>query len=119
VPVPLGLDGAPLGLEVEPLGVELSLGAVVLDGGVDGVVDGDGDVAVGGDADGDRSAGRSPTRSVRDSLQAVSRPAPSARTHRPVSIFLIGEPPPCGVAQTVGLRKPARIGATLMPASAP
>jgi hypothetical protein len=83
VPVPVGLDGDPLGLEAEPLG------DVLLDGGVDGVVDGEGDVADGGDADGVRSAGRSPTRSVRDSLQAVSKPAPSARTHRPVSIFLM------------------------------
>jgi hypothetical protein len=67
----------------------LSLGDVVLEGGV--LVDGgvDGIVADGGDADGVRSDGRSPTRSVRDSLQAVSRPALSATATTPVSILFI------------------------------
>jgi hypothetical protein len=85
----------------EPLGFEVSLG-VVAGGGVDGI-DGlvDGAVEDGGDADGMRSPGRSPTRSVRDSLQAVSIPTPSARAHRPVIIlFMIGAPP-CGVASQV------------------
>jgi hypothetical protein len=84
VPVPLGLEGEPLG--------EL-LGGMLEDGGVDGVVDDGGVVADGGEADGDRSPGLSPTRSVGDSLQAVSRPALSARAQSPVSILFIGEPP--------------------------
>jgi hypothetical protein len=89
VPVePLG------GVLVDPLGVEVSLGLLV-DGGVDGVVDGE--VVDGGEADGVRSPGRSPTRSVRDSLQAVSNPRLSATAQRPVSILFIGEPPPCGL----------------------
>lgn len=73
-------------------GFEVSLGGVVAGGGVvgiDGLVDGA--VEEGGDADGMRSPGRSPTRSVRDSLQAVSIPTPSASAHRPVSIlFMMG-----------------------------
>ena len=83
-------------------------------GGVDGV-DGrvDGAVEDGGDADGMRSPGRSPTRSVRDSLQAVSMPAPSARAHRPVSILFMLEPPPCG-----GCAIRPRIVATDMPPTA-
>jgi hypothetical protein len=87
VPVPLGLEG-------EPLGDELPLGGVVLEGGgVDGMVADGGVVADGGEADGDRSPGRSPTRSEPDSLQAVSSPTPSARAQRPVSILFIGAPP--------------------------
>jgi hypothetical protein len=89
VVVPLGLDGEEPGVEVDPLGV------VVDGGGVEGVVDGD--VADGGDADGVRSSERSPTRSVRDSLQAVNIPRLSATAPRPVSILFIGEPPPCGL----------------------
>ena len=78
VPVPLGVDGEPLGDDVVPD----PLGVVVDDGGV---------VVVGGDADGVRSPpGRSPTRSVRDSLQAVSNPALSARAQKPVSNLFIG-----------------------------
>jgi carbon monoxide dehydrogenase subunit G len=89
VPLLLGLDGEPLGVEVEPLG------GVVADGGVGAVVDG-------GDADGERSAGRSPTRSVRDSLQAVSMPTPSASAQRPVSILFMGTASSCGVATGIG-----------------
>lgn len=74
----------PLGLEVEPLGDALPAGGVVVAGGVDGMV------VEGGDADGDRSPGRSPTRSVRDSLHAVSMPAPSARAQSPMSILFMG-----------------------------
>jgi hypothetical protein len=85
VPVPLGLEVEPLGdVELLPDDVPDPPG-VVDDGGVDGVV------AVGGDADGVRSPGLSPTRSVRDSLQAVSSPALSARAQKPVSnLFIFG-----------------------------
>jgi carbon monoxide dehydrogenase subunit G len=84
----------PLGLDGEPLGVELPLGGVVLDGGIGAVADG-------GDAEGDRSPGRSPTRSERDSLQAVSMPTPSASAQRPVSILFIERASSCGVADWV------------------
>jgi hypothetical protein len=83
VPLPLGLVG-------EPLGAELSLGGVEVAGGVDGIV------VDGGEADGDRSPGRPPTRSVRDSLQAVSMPMLRATAQSPVSILFMREPPPCG-----------------------
>jgi hypothetical protein len=103
VPVPLGL----LGLEVEPLGgvvVVLSLGAGVAAGGVDGIVED------GGDADGVvRSTGRSPTRSVRDSLQAVSSPRLSATAQTPVSILFMFE------LLLVGVAQPASEVATAMP----
>jgi hypothetical protein len=109
VPVPLGLEVEPLGDVVEPVPVELDPDevpeppGVVVDGGVDGVV------VVGGDADGVRSPGRSPTRSVRDSLQAVSSPALSARAQRPVSNLFISKPPPCGVAERpLGLQRTCR-----------
>jgi hypothetical protein len=72
---------------VEPLGVDGDPGVVGGDGGVEGVVDGV--VVDGGEADGDRSPGRSPTRSVRDSLQAVSSPKLSATAQRPVSILFM------------------------------
>jgi hypothetical protein len=75
------------------------LGGVVVaggGGGVEGTVAGGG--AVGGEAAGVRSAGRSPTRSVPVSLQAVSNPRLSATAQKPVSILFIAEPPPCGVA---------------------
>jgi hypothetical protein len=94
-------------VDVEPLGVEVSLGVVVVAGGVDGVVDGE--VTDGGDADGVRSPGRSPTRSVRDSLQAVSIPTLSATAPRPVSIMFIAEPPP------LGCKDRDEKGATAMP----
>ena len=42
-----------------------------------------------GDADGVRSAGRSPTRSVRDSLQPASAAAPRARAKTALSNFFI------------------------------
>ena len=85
----------PLPLEVEP--VVLSLGGVVAGGGV--VADGGG--VMGGDADGVRSPeGRSPRRSLRDSPQAVTRPALSASAHRPVSTFFIWLPPCLWVRST-------------------
>jgi carbon monoxide dehydrogenase subunit G len=67
------------------------LSGVVLAGGVDGLGlgDVDGDVVVGGDADGLRSPGRSPTRLLPDSVHPVSTPAARARTHAPVSNFFI------------------------------
>jgi hypothetical protein len=81
-PVPLGLvDGVVVELlELEPeddgLGVDGDVVVVVLEPG---------------DADGVRSAGRSPTRSVRVSLQAVSRPRLSATAKTAVSIlFMLG-----------------------------
>jgi hypothetical protein len=107
VPVPLGLEvvpEVPLGdvllpdvvVSVEPDDEPLEPpGVGLVAGGVDGVV------IVGGDADGVRSPGRSPTRSVRDSLQAVSSPAPSATAQRPVSILFIAVPPLRGVARTI------------------
>jgi hypothetical protein len=97
--LPDGLVSVELEDELEdPLG-----GVVVVDGGVDGVV------AVGGEADGGIPPGRSPTRSVRDSLQAVSSAAPSATAQKPVSTLFIAEPPLVGVART-----PSKI-ATRMP----
>jgi carbon monoxide dehydrogenase subunit G len=96
----------PLGLEVEPPGVvEVDpLGGVVVAGGVDGkVVDG-------GDADGVRSPGRSPTRSLPDSVQAVSNPRLSATAQKPVSILFM-----CG-ASSRGLHEHIRF-ATSMPPS--
>jgi hypothetical protein len=102
VPVEPGLEDEPLLLGVVLLllpdvlvSVELEdeledpLGGVVVDGGVDGVV------AVGGEADGGVTAGRSPTRSVRDSLQAVSSVAPSATAQRPVSTLFISGASSC------------------------
>jgi hypothetical protein len=87
-------------VELEPDEVPEPPG-IVDDGGVDGV-DGvvDGVVAVGGDADGVRSPGFSPTRSVRDSLQAVSSPALSARAQKPVSNLFIWSLLLVGVART-------------------
>src|SRR5262245_37387728 len=69
-----GVEGEVLGDVVEPDGGE---------GDVDGVV------VVGGDADGVRSPGRSPTRSLRDSVHPASTPVPRARTHTPMSNFFI------------------------------
>ena len=82
----LGVEGelgAELGLVVD-VSVEPEL---ELEPDVDGAVLADGAVLDGGDADGVRSDGFSPTRSVRDSLQAVSRPrlsGPTAATKRPM-----------------------------------
>jgi uncharacterized protein len=111
VPLPLGLDGVPLGLEVEPLGDELVLGGVVADGGMGAVVDG-------GDAEGARSPGRSPTRSVRDSLQAVSKPAPSASAQRPVSILFIRRASSRGVGDWLGGCNAHAAGGVLTPSGA-
>lgn len=76
-PLPLGL----LGVVAELLELEPEDGLVV-----------DGDVVVvlePGDADGVRSAGRSPTRSVRVSLQAVSSPRLSATAKTAVSFLFM------------------------------
>jgi hypothetical protein len=100
--VPLGVESDGL-LGVE-LGVELSLGGVVA-GGVDGIV------VLGGDADGARSPGRSPTRSVFDSEQAVSRPALSVSAQTAVSSLFIAMPPSCGVRvanRTGGVQRTCR-----------
>jgi len=102
-PVELG-DEEPLELGLELLDERLSVddelepvldedGGIVVDGGV--AVDGDG--LDGGEADGVRSPGRSPTRSVRLSLQAVSRPALSATASTAVRNFFISRPPPVGL----------------------
>jgi len=96
-PLVLGLDDVVLSVEVE---LELDPDVDGVDGAV--VVDGavlDGGVA--GEADGVRSAGRSVTRSVRDSLQAVSRPALSATAMVAVSILFISR-----TLLLVGLRDP-------------
>jgi hypothetical protein len=74
--------------EVEPDGepdVVVSLGVL---GAADGA-GGGGVTAVGGDAEGVRSAGRSPTRSVCDSVQAVASVATSARAVMPSSVLFI------------------------------
>jgi hypothetical protein len=104
-PVELGADGdagdedelLPLGLELDDddvLSVEVELDPEV-DGtlveGVVGVVLGDADGVV-------RSAGRSPTRSVRVSLQAVSRPRLSATAKMAVRNLFISVPPVWGCA---------------------
>jgi hypothetical protein len=90
--VPLGLEVEPPGVVVVPPGVVVvPLGGVVVAGGVDG------EVVDGGDADGVRSAGRSPTRSVPDSVQAVSSPRLSATAQRPVSILFM-----CGASSLWG-----------------
>jgi hypothetical protein len=99
------------------LGDELELGELGLVDGDDEDepdVDGeDGDEVLGdvlGDADGvELLPGRSPTRSVRLSLQAVSRPRLSATAKTAVSILFIAMPPPCGVA------RPSQQNATAMP----
>ena len=99
---PLELGLVLLGLELldELLSVEDELEPVLdEDGGVvvDGGVAVDGDVLEGGEADGVRSPGRSPTRLVRLSLQAVSSPALSATASMAVRNFFISMPPPCGL----------------------
>jgi hypothetical protein len=110
--LPLGVEGE-LGDELVELGLELvdelpDL-SVVLELELEPVVV-DGDVPVDGDADGGVPLGvRSPVRSVRDSLQAVSRPRLSATAKTAVSILFISTPPPCG------LRDQRREVATAMP----
>ena len=112
-PVELG-DDEPLELGLELLGLELldelllsvedELEPVVDDDGgvvVDGGVAVDGDVLDGGEADGVRSPGRSPTRSVRVSLQAVSMPTLSATAKTAERNFFISMPPPCGLRDRV------------------
>ena len=109
LPVP---DGEPveLGDELELGGVGLVADEPDVDGeDVDGVDGEDGDDVL-GDADGvELLPGRSPTRSVRLSLQAVSRPRLSATAKTAVSILFISMPPPCGVA------RPISESATAMP----
>ena len=102
-PVELGDDGLGLVLVDELLSVEVEPeldddGGVVAEGGV--AVDGAG--ADGGEADGVRSPGRSPTRSVLVSLQAVSRPRPSATAKTAVRNFFISTPSSCWVARPLG-----------------
>ena len=91
-------EDEPLGLESdgdvvvapEPL-VELE--PVVVS--VERVVSGERDGTVPGDADGVRSVvGRSPMRSLRDSLQPVISVAPRARANTALSNFFILELPP-------------------------
>jgi hypothetical protein len=109
LPLLLGLEVEPLelGMELEPLGLEVEL---ELESDVEGLLLVDGAVLDGGDADGVVPLGvRSPVRSVRDSLQAVSRPRLSATAKTAVSILFISMPPPCGVAQ------PHPQGATAVP----
>lgn len=91
-PVELGALGDEL--ELLPLGDELDDDElsveVELEPDVDGVVADGADGAVLGEADGVvRSAGRSPTRSVRVSLQAVSRPRLSATANTAERNFFI------------------------------
>ena len=99
-PLELGADGV---LGVLLLVDELLSVVVELEPDVDGGVVVDGGVAVegggvdGGEADGVRSPGRSPTRSVLVSLQAVSRPALSATASTAVRNFFISMPPPVGL----------------------
>jgi hypothetical protein len=71
--LPLGLDGDP---------------DVVVSLGVLGVAVGGGGV-VGGEADGVRSRGRSPTRSVPESVQAVASVPTSASAARPNSALFM------------------------------
>jgi hypothetical protein len=88
--VPLGdeLDDDVLSFEVE----------LELEPDVDGMVADGADGAVLGEADGVvRSAGRSPTRSVRVSLQAVSRPRLSATANTAERNFFISRPPLVGL----------------------
>ena len=86
--LPLGvLDGDPeVALSVEEPGV---LG-VTMGGGV-----------VGGEADGVRSVGRSPTRSVPLSVQAVARAATSASAEKPSNAFFMEGTSPVGFARRV------------------
>ena len=101
-PVELGalgdeLELLPLGDELDDdvLSVEVEL---ELEPDVDGVVADGAGVTVLGDADGVvRSAGRSPTRSVRVSLQAVSRPRLSATAKTAERNFFISRPPLVGL----------------------
>ena len=98
-PVELGAVGE-LGLVVDVLlSVEVEL-ELEPDGA--GAVLAGGSVLEGGEADGVRSPGFSPTRSVRDSLQAVSRPALSATAMAAVSILFISR-----ALLLVGLRDPS------------
>ena len=102
-PVELGalgdeLELLPLGDELDDddeLSVEVEL---ELEPDVDGVVADGADGVVLGEADGVvRSAGRSPTRSVRVSLQAVSRPRLSATAKTAERNFFISRPPLVGL----------------------
>ena len=101
--------------EPEELGDELAPGELGLvdedEPDVDGEdVDGEDGDDVLGDADGvELLPGRSPTRSVRLSPHAVSRPRLIATANTAVSILFISMPPPCGVA------RPLSQSATPMP----
>lgn len=89
------LDDEPVELgdevEDEPLGDEVD---ELLEPEVDGEVDGDVGDDVLGEADGVGLPGRSLVRSVRLSLQAVSRPALSATAKTAERNFFISMPPP-------------------------
>jgi hypothetical protein len=76
VPVPPGVcvPDVPGAAEGEPVVVPFEGGVVVV---------------VGGDADGLRSPGPSPTRSDFDSVHPVRTLAPSATAHSPMSTFFI------------------------------
>lgn len=93
----LGVDELELPLElglvvvVELLSVEVELEP---EPDVDGAVVVDGAVLDGGDADGGVEPGRSPTRSVRDSVQAVSSARLSPTANTALSILFISMPPP-------------------------
>jgi hypothetical protein len=88
---PLGDDELLLELGDVLVSVEVEL---ELEPEVDGEVDGDDGADVLGEADGVVLPGRSPTRSVRVSLQAVSMPRLSATAKTAERNFFISMPPP-------------------------
>ena len=99
--------------ELEPVeGVELGLVlslelGTVDEAGEEGDVEGsdvEGDVVVGGDADGERSPGRSLVRGVPLSVQAVASIATSARAET-LSSALFMDAPPDGVRTGTGNSK--------------
>lgn len=80
-----------------PLPVDGWLDGELVEGEVDGEVDGvlvvGGGGVVGGEADGVRSAGRSPSRSFPDSVQPATSVAPANRARLVLSNFFIPHPP--------------------------
>jgi hypothetical protein len=84
----------PGAVEDEPEGgVDL---VVSVDEGADELGDDvEGDVVVGGDADGVRSPGRSPTCPVPLSVQPAASVATSARAARPMDALFMNAPPHC------------------------
>jgi hypothetical protein len=73
-----------------------------------GVLVAGGGVVVGGDADGGRSPGRSPIRSLRDSEQPAIRVAPVRSAVTAMSNFFIGFYPPEGMASALRKRLQAQ-----------